>query len=82
MKSHLVVVSTLLAASTLAVPRTFAQTAGVENAALDTASAPLSVEHLASSAAFVTATPRPNGTARTYHPFRVWDWQRESGWGE
>jgi hypothetical protein len=69
MKSHIVAVSTLLLASALAVPHTHAQTAGVENASLDSASAPLTAEHLASSAAFVTAPPRPIGMARTYHPF-------------
>jgi hypothetical protein len=69
MKSHILAVSTLLIASTLAAPHTFAQTPGVENAALDTASAPLHGERLASSAAFVTAPPHALGATRTYRPF-------------
>jgi hypothetical protein len=69
MKSPLLAVSTLLIASTLATPHTFAQTPRVENAVLDTASAPLHAERLASSAAFVTARPRAIGAARSYRPF-------------
>jgi hypothetical protein len=69
MKSHIVAVSTLLVVSTLAATHTIAQTAGVENAAFDSASAPLHAEHLANSTAFVTAPPRTIGTARTYRPF-------------
>jgi len=69
MKSHILAFSTLLIASTLSVPHTFAQTPGVENAALDAASMPLSAEHLDSSAAFVTAPPRAIGASRTYRTF-------------
>jgi hypothetical protein len=69
MKSHIFAVSTLLIASTLAVPHTFAQTAGVENAALNTAPVPPHAERFASSAAFVTAPPRALGATRTYRPF-------------
>jgi hypothetical protein len=69
MKSHILAVSTLLIAGTLAAPPTLPQAAGVENAVLDAASAPFPVEHLASSAAFVTAPPRAIGAARSYRPF-------------
>ena len=69
MKSHILAFSTLLIASTLSVPHTFAQTPGVENAALDPAIMPLSAGHLDSSAAFVTAPPRAVGASRTYRPF-------------
>jgi hypothetical protein len=69
MKSPLLAVSKLLIASTLATPHFFAQTPRVENAALDTASAPIHADRLASSAAFVTARPRALGATRTYRPF-------------
>jgi hypothetical protein len=69
MKSPILAVSKLLIASTLASPHAFAQTPRVENAALDTASAPLHAERLASSAAFVTARPRALGATRSYRPF-------------
>jgi hypothetical protein len=69
MKSPLLAVSKLLIASALATPHSFAQTPPVENAALDTASAPIYAERLASSAAFVTARPRALGATRTYRPF-------------
>jgi hypothetical protein len=69
MRPHIFAVSTLLIASTLAVPHTFAQIPGVETASLDMASAPLPAERLPSSAAYVTAPPRPIGANRSYRPF-------------
>src|SRR5277367_1168502 len=69
MKSHVLALNALTIAIVFAVPHVIAQTAAIENAAIDTAPGPLLAENFASSAAFVTAPPRPVGTTRTYRPF-------------
>jgi hypothetical protein len=69
MKSHILALSAFTIALTLATPLALAQTPALENTALNTAPAPLHGDSFSSSAAFVTAPPRPLSASRTYGPF-------------
>jgi len=70
MKSHNLALSVFTIALTLATPpHALTQTPSLENTALNTAPAPLHGDSFSSSAAFVTAPPRPVSTSRTYGPF-------------
>jgi hypothetical protein len=66
MKSCYLALSALIIA---VLPTALAQTAALENTALNAGLGPLHAETPASSAVFSTAPPRPLGTTRTYRPF-------------
>jgi hypothetical protein len=68
MKPHLLALSAFTIAIALATPHVLAQTAAIENTALNAAPS-LRADSFASSSAFVTAPPRPLGTTRNYRPF-------------
>jgi hypothetical protein len=69
MKPYIFALSAFTIAIAIATPVAFAQTQTLENTALNTAPRPLHADSFASSAAFVTAPPRPVGAVRTYRPF-------------
>jgi hypothetical protein len=71
MNSRIVTFSALTIAIILATPLTLAQTAAIENTALDSA-APLRAnpgEAAADPATFVTLPPQPRSVTKTWHPF-------------
>jgi hypothetical protein len=68
MKSHMLALSALAVALSFVALPVFAQSPAVQETALNRA-APLLRADGGSSAAFVTAPPRPLGTNRTYRPF-------------
>jgi hypothetical protein len=72
--------SVILTAIILSTPHALAQTAAIENTALNTA--PLHAgtsEATGTPAAFVTLTPPPLGTTRTYHPFSAFGFATRLG---
>jgi hypothetical protein len=69
MKSRILGLSAFTVALTLALPRVLAQTPALENTALNTAPAALRADSFSSSAAFVTAPPRPLKAHRVHGPF-------------
>ena len=69
MKPHILALSALTIAMALVAPRAVAQTPILDNTALNAVPGPLHADSFASSAAFVTAPPRPIGATRIYGPF-------------